>query len=415
MHICVIGSGVIGVSTAYALAESGHEVTLLDSLPKPAGLTSEANGGQLSYSYVAPLAGPGVITSIPTWLLRKGSPLRFRPRLDSHQWRWLTAFLLACNQSRSRRTTAEMLTLSYLSRDTLHAWMAKTPLEFNLRRNGKLIVYRNSALLDKAARLVEFQAQHGARQRVLSKQEVLDLEPSLASMGAAMAGAIYTEDEEAGDCLLFTQALYARLKNRPGVRCLMNTQVRRLRHEHGRITAIHTTEGDIQADAYVVACGMGSRPLLETIGQKVPIYGLKGYSLSIPLAIEDHASPEISITDYQQRIVYARLGQVLRIAAMVDIGYEDNVPNPDRVAGLKRLVGATFPHLDLSKADIWTGLRPATPSGKPIIGASPHASNLWLNIGHGALGFTLACGSAALLTALMEGRSTPIDPMPFQF
>lgn len=413
MHVCVIGAGVIGVSTAYALIADGHEVSLLDTLPGPAGMTSEANGGQLSYSYMAPLAGPGVIGNIPAWLLRSDSPLRFRPRLDTHQWRWLAQFLLACNQARSCQTTAEMLTLSYLSRDTLHHWLANTAIEFNLRRNGKLIIYRDQALLDKAAGLVEFQSHHGAHQKVLSRQEALDLEPSLSNIGPAIAGGIYTDDEEAGDCQLFTQGLYAQLQHHPKAHCHMGTHVRRLRYENNHVLAACTGAGDIQADAYVVASGMGSRALLSPIGWNAPICGLKGYSLSIPLPDDSSCFPETSITDYQRRIVYVRLGNILRVAAMVDIGDEDRMPNPGRVAGLKRQVHDTFPRIDLSQAKVWAGLRPATPSGKPVIGACPHVDNLWLNIGHGALGFTLACGSAVLLTALMGDKPAPIDAAPF--
>jgi len=193
----------------------------------------------------------------------------------------------------------------------------------------------------------------------------------------------------------------------------MDTDVQALRREHGRIVAAVTSRGDVQADAYVVASGMGSRALLRPLGHDVPIYGLKGYSLSVPVHEHATAGPDISVTDYQRRIVYARLGNVLRIAAMVDIGFQDRTPTAHRIAGLKRQVGDTFPHLDLSAATAWAGLRPATPSGKPLIGASPAANNLWVNIGQGALGFTLACGSAALLTSQISRTPAPIDPAPF--
>ncbi|NYT37480.1 D-amino acid dehydrogenase [Allopusillimonas soli] len=413
MHVCVIGSGVVGVTSAYMLTRQGHAVTLLDARSGPALMSSHANGGQLSYSYVAPLAGPGVISNMPGWLLNSQSPLRFRPRLDPHQWRWLLAFLCACNSTASERSTAQMLTLSYLSRDTLHALVDSEKLNFDLRRNGKLILYRDAALLDKARAQVAYQADHGSRQRVLSRDEVLQTEPALAAVGPQIAGAIYTEDEEAGDCFKFTQGLYGLLQRSGNAACLMDTDVQALRREHGRIVAAVTSRGDVQADAYVVASGMGSRALLRPLGHDVPIYGLKGYSLSVPVHEHATAGPDISVTDYQRRIVYARLGNVLRIAAMVDIGFQDRTPTAHRIAGLKRQVGDTFPHLDLSAATAWAGLRPATPSGKPLIGASPAANNLWVNIGQGALGFTLACGSAALLTSQISRTPAPIDPAPF--
>lgn len=414
MHVCVIGAGVVGVTSAYQLAKEGHRVTLLEAGAEAAGVSSFANGGQLSYSYVAPLAGPGVIPSMPKWLWQKDSPLRFRPRWDPHQWRWIAEFLRSCRSSVARASTAQMLTLSYLSRETLHALLRDDPLDFDLQRNGKLIVYRDPALLDKARALVAYQAAYGSSQRVLAPAEVLQLEPALQSLGSAMAGAVYTADEETGDCRKFTQGLFERLPQFPRMSRLLETRVLGLRRERGRIVAARSTAGDIEADAYVVASGMGSRALLRPLGHDVPIYALKGYSLSVPLPeAEADTAPAISVTDYQRRIVYARIGSTLRAAAMVDMGYDDTRPNPERIGGLTRQVREAFARLDLGRALPWAGLRPATPSGKPIIGASPAAKNLWLNIGQGALGFTLACGSAALLAALMAGRRPPIDPSPF--
>lgn len=414
MHVCVIGAGVIGVTTAYSLAKAGHTVTLTDARERPAEVSSFANGGQLSYSYVAPLAGPGVLPNVPGWLLRQESPLRFRPRMDVHQWRWSLAFVQACRASVSDETTAQMLRLSYLSRDTMNAWLAETPIEFGHVRNGKIIAYRSPELLEKARALVAYQAARGAEQRVLSAAETLALEPSLAAMGSDLAGAIFTPGEEAGDCRLFTEGVFDLLGGLPNVTRTMSNPVRKLRRRGRHIEAVETALGDIRADAYVVATGTGSRQLLGPVGHDVPIYPLKGYSLSVPLADDDTSAPSISVTDYERRIVYARIGRVLRIAAMVDIGSRDAKIDPARIALLKEQVHALFPHLDLDGAVAWAGLRPATPTGKPIIGNSPAADNLWVNVGQGALGFTLACGSAALLTRLIAGTSTPIDAAPFK-
>ncbi|MDQ2138368.1 D-amino acid dehydrogenase [Alcaligenaceae bacterium B3P038] len=414
MHVCVIGAGVIGVTTAYSLAKAGHTVTLTDARERPAEVSSFANGGQLSYSYVAPLAGPGVLPNVPGWLLRQESPLRFRPRMDLHQWRWSLAFVQACRASVSDETTAQMLRLSYLSRDTMNAWLAETPIEFGHVRNGKIIAYRSPELLEKARALVAYQTARGAEQRVLSASETLALEPSLAAMGSDLAGAIFTPGEEAGDCRLFTEGVFDLLGGLPNVTRTMSNPVRKLRRRGRHIEAVETALGDIRADAYVVATGTGSRQLLSPVGHDVPIYPLKGYSLSVPLADDDITAPSISVTDYERRIVYARIGRVLRIAAMVDIGSRDAKIDPVRIALLKAQVHALFPHLDLDRAVAWAGLRPATPTGKPLIGKSPAADNLWVNVGQGALGFTLACGSAALLTRLIAGTSTPIDAAPFE-
>ena len=414
MRVCVIGAGVVGVTSAYFLARQGHDVVLVDSQARPAEVSSYANGGQLSYSYVAPLAGPGVLPSVPGWLLRQDSPLRFRPRLDPHQWRWCLQFALACRASVAKASTAQLLGLSYLSRDVMHTLLEQENLDFGHLKNGKLIAYRSAALLDKARALVAYQAGHGAQQQVLDAPQTLAMEPALAAMGSKLAGAIYTPSEEAGDCRQFTEGLFDRLQLLGNVECAMSNPVTGLQREGRRIVAVNTRNGDIGADAIVLATGIGTRALLKPLGHDVPLYPLKGYSLSVPLADDDTVAPRISVTDYERRIVYARVGKVLRIAAMVDIGSANADIDPAREALLKQQVREAFPALDLTQAIPWAGLRPATPTGKPLIGRSPAADNLWLNIGQGALGFTLACGSAALLTAQMAGLELPLDPAPFR-
>lgn len=415
MHVCIVGAGVIGTTTAWQLARQGMKVTLLEAGDGPGLGTSYANGGQLSYSYVAPLADPSVLPSLPKWLLDRRSPLRFRPRMDVHQWRWCLRFLRNCDGTTAKRTTAAMLTLSYLSRDTLHRWMDETPLEFHHRSNGKLIAYRSPELLEKARKLVEYQAAHGAQQKVLSRAESIDLEPSLAGLDTSLAGCIYTPGEEVGDCYLFTKALYDALAKHPQVTIRNHAQVSRLVQREGRIVAAELADGgQIEADQFILANGLGARKLLRQQGGNAMIYGLKGYSLSVPRTQgTEAAAPEISVTDYERRIVYAPIGPVLRIAAMVDIGGDPGAANPQRIGQLKNQVKETFPGLAVDEAVGWSGERPATPDSKPIIGRSKAADNLWLNIGHGALGFTLACGSAALLGAQLQGDRAPIDPRPF--
>lgn len=420
MHVCIIGAGVIGTTTAWQFAQQGASVTLLDADTGPGLGTSMANGGQLSYSYVAPLADPGVFPNLPRWLLDGGSPLRFRPTLDPQQWRWCLQFLRACRKQVVHDTTAALLTLSYLSRDTLHDWMAQTPIEFHHQANGKLIAYRSPDLLDKAREQVAYQASQGSQQTVLDRQQCTDLEPALAGLGRQLAGAVYTPGEEVGDCYRFTQGLFYALQQQHGAALRMNAPVRRLRRERDRIVAAELDNGEaIEADHFVLAAGLHSRALLRTVGEDAMLYALKGYSLSVPLTDHDShteppAAPTISVTDYERRIVYAPIGDVLRIAAMVDMGDSGPAINQRRIGLLKEQVKETFPNLPLQQAGVWAGNRPATPEGKPIIGRSKSADNLWLNLGHGALGFTLACGSAVLLEALVSGRGPlPISPAPF--
>ncbi|WP_323018241.1 D-amino acid dehydrogenase [Castellaniella sp.] len=413
MHACVIGAGVIGVTTAWQLAREGWQVTLVDAATEPASGASHANGGQLSYSYVAPLAGPGVLPHLPSWLLSPSSPLRFRLRADPLQWRWCLQFLQACNARAASATSAQLLALSYLSRQVLHDIQQDNPIDFAHARNGKLIVYRTPALLDKARAQVALQADLGSDQQILTTEQLIAQEPALAPARATLAGAIYTSSEESGDCARFTQGLARQLATMGQVTLRPQTTIQQLERHHGRIRRLLTVTGEaIEADQFVLAAGMGSRPLLAALGVRAPLYPLKGYSLSLPCHQEQ--VPAISVTDYERRTVYAKLGDTLRIAAMVGIGMPSQGIEADRIALVKRQAQELLPQVNLGPAQAWAGQRPATPHGRPLIGRSRAADNLWLNIGHGALGFTLACGSSHLLGSLMAGAAPAINPAPFR-
>jgi len=410
MHICIIGAGIIGCTAAWELTQHGHRVTLLEAREEVALETSYANAGQLSYSYVAPLAEPSVLPSLPQWLLHAQSPLQFRPRLDVQQWRWGLAFLSACTADRVQRTKAQMLALSFLSRDTLTQWQAQTPLDFAWREAGKLIVYRSPKAWEKAQKA----AQPDSGEEIWDAAKCLRHEPALAGLGAQLLGGIYAADSAVADCHALSHTLAHQLSTQPAAQLRTGACVAALERNQGHITAARLANGErIAADHFVLSNALGARPLLRALGDDVPLYGLKGYSLNLPLTAHDSA-PHISVTDYERRIVYARIGNSLRIAAMVDMGDTSTQPNPKRIALLKRQVAEVFPHLPLEQAQVWAGLRPATPDSKPRIGRSQVANNLWLNLGHGALGFTLACGSAVLLRHLMEGSHPPIDSTPFQ-
>lgn len=422
MKIAIIGAGVIGSATAWEFLREGHDVVLLEARDGPGLGTSYANGGQLSYDYVAPLADPGVFQDLPKWLLNPASPLRFRPQLDPRQWSWLIAFLKASNSVTAKASTTALLQLSYLSRDTLHAWLAETPIEFHYKKNGKLIAFRSPELLDKARQQVEYQATQGSRQRILNRDEAVAVEPALAQLGQSLAGCVHTPTEEVGDCYLFTRGLFEHVRNHPSGTVHTNAQVVRLNRRDGKVTSAQLANGDlIEADHFVVANGLQGYDLLKQHGETVQLYGLKGYSLSIPLPTEagvDEGStsvaPSISVTDYERRTVYAKLGNTLRVAAMVDIGDRSNAIRPERIRHLKDVVQKSFPALNVEAAEAWAGERPATPEGRPIVSRSRKYENLWLNLGHGALGFTLACGSAVLLHALVSARPAPINHAPFE-
>lgn len=429
MKIAIIGAGVIGSATAWELLRHGKRVILLEGREGPGLLTSYANGGQLSYDYVAPLADPGVFQDLPKWLLNPGSPLRFRPQFSPRQWCWLMAFLRASNSATAKASTAALLQLSYLSRDTLHQWMSQDPIDFHYKANGKLIAYRSPHLLEKARKQVEYQARHGSQQRILNRAQSIEIEPALANFGPALAGCVHTPTEEVGDCYLFTRGLYERVQAHPLATARCNARVVRLNTRQGRVVSAQLATGEaIEADEFVLANGLQGYDLLKQQGESIQLYGLKGYSLSIPLAAATYpngaepgtsdfsvpAAPSISVTDYERRTVYARLGGILRIAAMVDIGDATNAIRAERIRHLKNEVRNAFPALDVDSAQEWAGERPATPEGRPVISRSRKLDNLWLNLGHGALGFTLACGSAVLLHALMSGGDTPVDATPFR-
>lgn len=397
--VCIIGGGVIGLASAYALVRAGHEVTVIDARQTLGSETSFANGGQLSYRYVAPLADAGVPLQAIGWLLRGDSPLKLRPRLDPQQWRWMAAFLGACRGSVNKRNAAHLLRLASLSQDTLQQWRDEDHLDgFDWRRNGKLVTFRNAGSFGQARSKVADILQ----QQVLSGADCARLEPALA--GGGFVGGIYTPNEEVGDCHAFCQQLAARLEASGRCRFLLGRKVTGIRQAGGVVQAIELGDEVMSVEHLVLAAGYRSAEL----GVPLPLYPLKGYSLSVPIGMQ-HQAPNVSITDYDRKIVYARIGEQLRVAAMVDIVGFDARLEPKRLALMKRQALETFPLAgDYTHAVEWAGMRPATPTGVPLIGAST-CRNLWLNLGHGALGFTLACGSGQLLAELISQRAPSID------
>jgi len=399
-HIIVIGGGVVGLASAWWLLEAGHEVTLLERAPDVGSGASYGNGGQLSYRYVAPLADAGIPLKAFKWLFQADGPLRFRPEADLRQYRWLASFLAHCRADVNRRTTAKLLELGELSRRAMASLSLVVPPErFGWRDAGKLVVFRTRAAFNVAA------ARPGAGQ-IWSPEECTAHEPALGAAQHLLAGGIYNPGEAVADCHAFCVALAERLGEHPRFRGVVNSTALGLRAERGRITGIDTVGGLVTADAYVLAAGIQSRTLADTVGIYLPLYPLKGYSLSAPIR-QDDIAPEISVTDFERKVLYARIGDRLRVAAMVDMVGEDVSLDARRVAGLTRLVRETMPRAaDYSQVSAWAGLRPATPGSAPIIGATRY-DNLWLNVGHGPLGFTFACGSAAVLADLVQGKAPP--------
>ena len=393
-RVTVIGGGVVGLATAYALVREGLSVDLVEARDSLASAASFANGGQLSYRYVAPLADAGVPWQALGWLRQGDSPLRLRLRLDPAQWRWLAAFLLACQRSTNRRNTSQLLGLALESQAALARWREEDALEdFAWRRNGKLVAFRTpKAFAHGRDHLLDPQGQ-----QVLAAADVRRLDPALAD--APFIGGVFTPDEEVADCHRFCLRLAERLRASGQCRFFLGKPVTRLIPHSGKVVELALGDELLAVERLVLCAGHRS-PGLALPGLALPVYPLKGYSLSAPIT-DAHQAPEVSLTDYERKIVYARLDRQLRVAAMVDIvGYDESV-DAGRLRSMRRLAGETLPGAaDYSQAVEWAGMRPATPTGVPIIGATVYR-NLWMNLGHGALGFTLACGSGERLARIL--------------
>lgn len=403
-HIVVVGGGVVGLTSAWALLEAGHHVTLIERRPELAEGASRANGGQLSYRYVSPLADAGVPLKALHWLLDADGPLRFKPEADPRQWRWLTSFLGNCRAPVNQRTTAWLLRLGAFSKQCFETMALQAALDaVQLRSPGKLVVYRKAQEFERVRQRIG----PGDPEQALDRAGCLALEPALADGAEQLAGGIFTEGEAVADCHRLCLQLAERMRAHPRFEGFVHDEVLGLELQQGRVSGVRARQGLLPAQAVLLAAGLQSRDLAAALGLYLPIYPLKGYSLTAPIGAS-HRAPEVSVTDFEKKTLYARIGQQLRVAAMVDLVGEDERVDPRRIAALHRSVRSLFPHAaDYAQAQPWAGLRPATPSGAPIIGASP-VQGLWLNVGHGALGFTFSFGSARILAALVSGQDSPI-------
>lgn len=396
MKVCVIGAGIVGCATAYQLARLGCEVHLLDGAAGPGMGTSFANGAQLSYSYVEPLASPATLRAMPAMLLSRSSPLRFELKPDLKQWKWGLQFLRACTVQQSRQGTQELLELSQLSRGTLEQWMEAEDWSFSFRRNGKLVLCPDKESLRRQGEQIKFQASLGCKQELLTAVECLVKEPTLTQYWGNFVGGVWTDDECVGDpyelCLQMTKSL-----RRMGGCTSFGERAVSFVIRNDRVAAITTSTGEITADAFVLATGPSTAMLASQLGIYVPIYPIKGYSLTLPIN-PDRLAPTASVTDLGGKMVFASLGDRLRVAAMAEVvGYDLTIPT-HRIDQMLQSVEKVFPNLcDLKSPMPWAGLRPATPTSVPII-ARTSVPNLFLNTGHGALGLTLAAGSAVVLS-----------------
>jgi D-amino-acid dehydrogenase len=395
----VIGAGIVGCATAYQLLRDGHSVELVDAQPQAGRVSSFANGAQLSYSYVQPLASPATLRSLPHLLFEKSSALRFELRMDWRQWVWGLRFLAACSTGQAQRGTLALLELAALSRRTLEAWLLDETWRFDFARNGKLVLCRDAQSMAQQAEQVRLQNSMGCEQEVLSAAQSIEREPTLAAAQSRFVGGIWTEGECVADPFKLCQELVQSIAARGGS-LRFSHKVESIELRQGRFHALHTSEGILQADACVITAGAATPALCEPLGIHLPIYPIKGYSITVPI-LKTSQVAKCSITDLGLKTVFAPLGNTLRVAAAAEIVGHDLKVQPQRVAQMLEAVEKLFPGAcDVSQPSTWAGLRPATPTSLPIIGAS-RIPNVYINAGQGALGLTLAAGSAARLSGLI--------------
>lgn len=405
--VVVIGAGVIGVATAYYLARQGAAVTVIDRQPGPALETSFANGGQISANHVTPWATPGTPWKAMKWLGHIDAPLLFHLRWDPALANWLRRFLANCTAERVRINIERALRLALYSRAEIARVREDTGVQYDSLQCGILHIFRDRREYETALMQVELMNLLGCERRVISGEACVELEPALSAVGSQLVGGIFSPDDETGDAHAFTVAL-AEQCVRLGVDFRYETDVRRLVATKGLVHAAETTAGAVDADIFVVACGSYSPLLLRPLGIRLPVYPGKGYSLTIPVT-DEAIAPVVSLIDDEFKMVYSRLGQRLRVAGTAEfIGYDASV-NEARARFMLARTIEMFPHCgDVSRAESWAGLRPSTPDGVPVIGATP-LTNLFLNTGHGTLGWTMACGSGRVIADIVLGRSPEIS------
>ncbi|KMS54803.1 D-amino acid dehydrogenase small subunit [Novosphingobium barchaimii LL02] len=412
MKIAILGSGVIGVTSAWYLAQAGHEVVVVDRQSGPALETSFANAGEISPGYASPWAAPGIPMKAVRWLMMRHAPLILRPHADMAMLRWLTAMLGNCNARDYAINKSRMVRLAEFSRDRLIELRTGTGISYDERSQGTLQLFREQKQLDGVGKDIAVLKADGVPFEVLDPAGCVAAEPGLAHSEVPLAGGLRLPHDETGDCFKFTNAL-ARMAAAQGVRFLNDTAVTRLAVDGGRIAHVEiahpeTGAGNLVADAYLVAMGSYSPQLVAPLGIRLPVYPVKGYSITVPI-VDEARAPVSTLLDESYKVAITRLGDRIRVGGMAEIsGFTKDLP-PARRATLEHSAGSLFPGAgDMSAASFWCGLRPMTPDSTPVIGAT-RVPNLFLNTGHGTLGWTMACGSAHVIADIIAGRTPAIE------
>lgn len=412
MRVLILGAGVLGVTSAYYLAKAGHEVTVADRQPGPALETSFANAGEISPGYASPWAGPGIPLKAIKWLTMRDGPLVIRPMLDPRMWLWGLQLLANCTERAYALNKSRMVRLAEYSRDRMIELRAETGIAYDGRQQGTLQLFRTQKQVDHAHADIAVLNQYGVPYEVLDPAGCVAAEPGLSTAQVPLAGGLRLPNDETGDCKTFTERL-AELAAGLGVQFRYGVTINGLATEQGEISAVATSAGTMQADAYVVALGSYSPLLLRTIGISAPIYPIKGYSITVPIT-DESVAPVSTVMDETFKVATTRLGDRIRVGGTAEIAGYDNTLRSHRRGPLDRSLRDLFPMAgDATRATFWCGLRPMTPDGTPVLGRAERYPNLFMNTGHGTLGWTMAAGSGRVLADLVSGRDPEIDTTDF--
>ena len=405
MQVIVLGGGVVGTTTANYLARSGARVIVLDRQPGAALETSFANAGQVSPGYSTPWAAPGIPLKAIKWMFSKHAPLSIRPDGTVFQLRWMAALLRNCSSAHYAVNKERMMRVAEYSRYCLRALREETGIQYEQRTGGTIQLFRTQAQVDSVQRDVAVLEECGVPFELLDRDQLARIEPALAYARDRLAGGLRLPNDETGDCHLFTRRL-ADVARGLGVEFRFGQEVDDLLTEGGHIAGVRVNGTTLTADRYVMAFGSYSRGALESLSLDIPVYPVKGYSLTVPL-VDDRFAPRSTVLDETYKVAVTRFDNRIRVGGMAEVGGFDMRLNPKRRATLERVVTDLFPGGDLSQATFWSGLRPMTPDSTPIVGSTPQP-NLFLNTGHGTLGWTMACGSGKLVSDLVTGRRPEI-------
>ena len=409
MKIIVMGAGVIGVTTAWYLAQEGHEVEVIDRQPGVGLETSFANAGQVSPGYSTPWAMPGLPFKVAKWMMSKHSPLIIRPRVDTAMFRFMGELLANCSEKAYDINKSRMLRIAEYARDKIDALRDETGITYDGDQKGLIQLFRTDAQVEHAAEDMRLLAESGVDHQLLNVDEIITHEPGLAHARHRLRGGLRLPGDQTGDAHLFTRRLAA-MAEQKGVKFRLGTNIEAIEATSDSILSIRTSAGRLKADAYVLALGSYSPRLMKPLELRLPIYPVKGYSLTMPITDESRA-PVSTVNDETYKVAITRLGDRIRIGGTAELTGFSLRLSPDRRETLELSFNEMYGGGDLSAARYWTGLRPCTPDGTPIVGPAPRYDNLWLNTGHGTLGWTMAAGSGQIVADQISGRQTAIPSL----